>query len=82
MTAAGSVQERPVLSDAGGDRRTVFDDLADWASRVPWLWPALLSHLADVNAWWLLPLCVFAALGWSLHQAAGTPKNSASKNHR
>ena len=30
---------------------------------------AMLVHLAGVNAWWLLPLCVFAALGWSLRRA-------------
>jgi hypothetical protein len=30
---------------------------------------ALLVHLAGVNAWWLLPLCAFAALGWSLFRA-------------
>ncbi len=30
---------------------------------------ALLAHAARVNAWWLLPVCVFAALGWSLHRA-------------
>ena len=30
---------------------------------------ALLVHAAGVNAWWLLPLAVFAALGWSLHRA-------------
>ena len=30
---------------------------------------ALLVHAAGVNAWWLLPLCVFAALGWSLRRA-------------
>jgi len=30
---------------------------------------AILVHVAGVNAWWLLPLCVFAALGWSLHRA-------------
>jgi hypothetical protein len=30
---------------------------------------ALLTHVAGVNAWWLLPLCVFAALAWSLHRA-------------
>ncbi len=29
---------------------------------------ALLSHVVGVNAWWLLPLCVFAALGWSLRR--------------
>jgi hypothetical protein len=34
---------------------------------------ALITHAAGVNAWWLLPVCVFAALGWSLHRAtAGT----------
>jgi hypothetical protein len=30
---------------------------------------ALLVHAAGVNAWWLVPLCAFAALGWSLHRA-------------
>jgi len=30
---------------------------------------ALLVHLGSVNAWWLLPLCAFAALGWSLRRA-------------
>ena len=32
---------------------------------------ALLVHQAGANVWWLLPLCVFAALGWSLHRATG-----------
>lgn len=31
----------------------------------------LLVHVAGVNAWWLLPAGVFAALGWSLRRAAG-----------
>jgi hypothetical protein len=30
---------------------------------------ALLVHLAHVNAWWLLPVSVVAALGWSLRRA-------------
>ena len=30
---------------------------------------ALLVHGAQVNAWWLLPVCVIAALGWSLRRA-------------
>jgi hypothetical protein len=30
---------------------------------------AILARAAGVNAWWLPPLCVFAALGWSLHRA-------------
>jgi hypothetical protein len=30
---------------------------------------ALLVHAAHVDAWWLLPLIVFAALGWSLRRA-------------
>jgi hypothetical protein len=30
---------------------------------------ALLFHVAGVNAWWLVPACVFAALGWSLRRA-------------
>ena len=32
---------------------------------------AILAHVASVNAWWLLPLFVFAALAWSLHRATG-----------
>jgi hypothetical protein len=35
---------------------------------------ALLVHAVGVNAWWLLPVCVFAALGWSLYRAATGPK--------
>jgi hypothetical protein len=34
---------------------------------------ALLVHAARVNAWWLVPVCVFAALGWSLCRATGRP---------
>jgi hypothetical protein len=30
---------------------------------------ALLAHVAGWNAWWLLPLAVIAALGWSLRRA-------------
>jgi hypothetical protein len=30
---------------------------------------AILAHAAAVPAWWVLPLVVFAALGWSLHRA-------------
>ena len=30
---------------------------------------ALLVHVAGVNAWWLLPAAVIAALGWSLRRA-------------
>jgi hypothetical protein len=30
---------------------------------------AVLVHAAGVNAWWLLPLSIFAALGWSLRRA-------------
>ena len=30
---------------------------------------ALLVHTAGVNAWWLLPVCVIVALGWSLRKA-------------
>jgi hypothetical protein len=29
----------------------------------------VLVHVAGVNAWWLLPACVFAALAWSLRRA-------------
>jgi len=35
---------------------------------------ALLVHVAGINAWWLTPACVIAALGWSLRRAiAGQP---------
>ena len=30
---------------------------------------AVLVHVAGVNAWWLMPVCVIAALGWSLRRA-------------
>ena len=30
---------------------------------------AILVHVASVNAWWLLPVVIFAALAWSLHRA-------------
>jgi len=30
---------------------------------------ALLVHQAGVNAWWLIPAAVFAALVWSLRRA-------------
>jgi hypothetical protein len=30
---------------------------------------ALLTRAAGVNAWWLLPASVAAALGWSLRRA-------------
>ena len=35
---------------------------------------AILVHAANVNAWWLLPVFVFAALAWSLHRATDTRK--------
>ena len=35
---------------------------------------ALLTHLAGVNAWWLLPVLVFAALAWSVHRATADRK--------
>jgi hypothetical protein len=31
---------------------------------------ALLVHVAAVNAWWLVPVCVLAVLGWSLRRAS------------
>ncbi len=31
---------------------------------------ALLVHLAKINVWWLMPVCILAALGWSLRRAA------------
>jgi hypothetical protein len=30
---------------------------------------AVLAHAAGINAWWLMPVCVIAALGWSLRRA-------------
>ena len=42
---------------------------------------ALLVHAAGVNAWWLLPVCVFAALGWSLRRAtAGSSPDRSRLN--
>jgi hypothetical protein len=38
---------------------------------------ALLAHTAKVNAWWLLPAVVFAALAWSLHRATSTRKSKS-----
>ena len=35
---------------------------------------ALLTHAAKVNAWWLLPIVVCAALAWSLHRATAHRK--------
>lgn len=37
---------------------------------------AVLAHLATVNAWWLLPLLVFAALAWSVHRATAHSKGA------
>lgn len=31
---------------------------------------AVVTKAAGVNAWWLLPVFVFAALAWSVHRAA------------
>jgi hypothetical protein len=35
---------------------------------------AILVHAAKLNAWWLLPVVVFAALAWSLHRATASRK--------
>ena len=35
---------------------------------------AILTHAAGINAWWLLPLFVFAALVWSLHRVTAQRK--------
>jgi hypothetical protein len=35
---------------------------------------ALLVHVARVNAWWLLPVIVFAALAWTLHRTTASKK--------
>jgi hypothetical protein len=36
---------------------------------------ALLVHAADVNAWWLMPVVVIVALGWSLRRAIAAGKS-------
>jgi hypothetical protein len=33
---------------------------------------AVLTHVAHVNAWWVLPFFALAALAWSLRRAAAT----------
>ena len=43
---------------------------------------AILTHVAGVNAWWLLPLVAFAALGWSLHRATAPQVNRRSEVRR
>ena len=35
---------------------------------------AILTHVAKVNAWWLLPVVGLAALAWSLHRATRVRK--------
>jgi hypothetical protein len=35
---------------------------------------AILTHVARVNAWWALPVFVFAALAWSLHRATANKR--------
>jgi hypothetical protein len=35
---------------------------------------AVLAHAAKVNAWWLFPVVVIAALAWSLHRATTVRK--------
>jgi hypothetical protein len=46
---------------------------------------ALLAHVANVNAWWLMPVGVFAALGWSLRRAVihdrGRSSAPSAANH-
>ena len=36
---------------------------------------ALLAHVAGIPAWWVLPLCAFGALGWSLHRATASRRS-------
>jgi len=33
---------------------------------------AVLTHAANVNSWWLMPIIAFAALAWSLHRATSS----------
>jgi hypothetical protein len=34
----------------------------------------ILTHVAKVNAWWLLPIVAFVALAWSLHRVTAFRK--------
>ena len=34
----------------------------------------ILTHVAKVNAWWLLPIVAFIALAWSLHRATANKR--------
>jgi hypothetical protein len=34
----------------------------------------ILTHVAKVNAWWLLPIVAFIALAWSLHRVTALRK--------
>ena len=38
---------------------------------------AILTHVAKVNAWWLLPVVAIAALAWSLHRATAARKSKS-----
>ena len=38
---------------------------------------AILTHVAKVNAWWLLPVVAFAALAWSLQRATAARKSKS-----
>ena len=40
---------------------------------------AILVHAAKVNAWWLLPVVVVAALVWSLHKATSSRQLSRTR---
>jgi hypothetical protein len=44
---------------------------------------AALVHLAGVNAWWLMPAGVLAALGWSVRRATrpASPARGRSTPH-
>ena len=37
---------------------------------------AILAHAAGINAWWLTPIAVLAALAWSLRRAVVSQRRS------
>ena len=37
---------------------------------------AILAHGAGINAWWLTPIAVLAALAWSLRRAVRAQRRS------
>ena len=64
----------------GGVLGDIFD--ASWLVRflvaVALAVTAILAHAAGINAWWLTPIAVLAALAWSLRRAVAAQRRSGS----